>query len=296
VPKLGNDVVGVIGMGNIGRGLADHLAESFDVVGYDPLVAPGLTDSGVRAVESVAALAGLADVVCLSLPSAAASQEVVRELVAAKPCKVQVVIEMSTIGEKTVVACGKIAAAAGVGYLDAPISGGPAGSRAGKLTAMIAGPVDVRQRAQCVLAAACSHIVDMGETVGHGQVVKIVNNVINSTSIAITSEAVSFAVSRGLDLAQVLDVLNSSSGRTQASEVKFPQTVVTGTFLFGSDNRIVAKDMGLFRDAAATGKEPYFVAERTIDLWTRFATECPGADTMEIYPYIRDRIIERTSD
>ncbi len=235
---------------------------------FDPRVAPGLTEAGVRAVESVTALASLADIVCLSLPSADASLQVVKELVGATPRRVQAVVEMSTLGERVVTACAQIATDAGVGYLDAPISGGPAGSREGRLTAMIAGPSQVRDRVRHVLEAACSRIVEMGETVGHGQVVKIVNNVINSTSIAITSEAVSYAVSRGLDLVQVLDVLNSSSGRTQTSEVKFPQTVVTETYHFGSDNRIVAKDMELFREAAAADGEPRFVGDRTIDVWS----------------------------
>lgn len=289
-----SDVVGVVGMGNIGKGLADNMATSFEVVGYDPRIAPGVTESGVRAVGSVTELAGLADIVCLSLPSAKASRQVVEEIIAATPRKVQAIIEMSTIGEQVVIDCGKIAAAAGIGYLDAPISGGPAGSSQGRLTAMVAGPTEVRARVQHVLEKACSHIVDMGSTVGHGQVVKIANNVINSTSIAITCEAVSFAVSRGLDLVQVLDVINSSSGRTQASEVKFPQTVVTETYRFGSDNIIVAKDMELFREAAAADGQPTFVADRTIEVWNRYAADCPGADTMEIYPYIRDRVVART--
>jgi hypothetical protein len=116
---------------------------------------------------------------------------------------------MSTLGERVDFACVEIATATGISYLDAPS--------------------EVRDRARHVLEAACLHIVDMGEMVVRRQVAKIVNNVINSTSIAITSKIAS-SVSR------------ADSGH------------------FGSDGRIVVKNMELFHEAAAADCEPRFLA------------------------------------
>lgn len=280
----------MLGLGKIGRPIGERLAGAFDVVGFDPAVDPSDPPAGIRLLAGPTEIAQQAEIVCLSLPKPPINRAVVAELLAAPRRSVRLILEMSTIGEECAEDCARSAARAGVGYLDCPVSGGRAGASAGRLTLMVAGSAENLARTAPVLARLSSRVIVMGERPGLAQVVKLVNNIINSTSIAITCEAMQYGVSRGLRLTEMLEVVNSSSGRTQASEVKFPEHVLPATFRFGSTNWVVLKDMELYREAALVDGPLGLIAERTIEVWRSFVNDRPGEDTMQIYPYIGDRM------
>jgi 3-hydroxyisobutyrate dehydrogenase len=106
-------------------------------------------------------------------------------------------------------------------------------------------------------------------------------------ALAATSEAVAFGVKVGLDMELMLEVLNASSGQSQATTDKFPNHVLTGRYAAGFANTLMAKDLRLYLDAASEQRGAAGVLGATTALvWQRFAGEEPGADFTRIYPFL----------
>ena len=143
-------------------------------------------------------------------------------------------------------------AARGVAFLDAPVSGGVAGAVAGTLTVMVGGDAATLDRVRPVLAAFAGKVVHCGPT-GAGHALKAVNNALLALHVWSTAEGLAAARAAGVDPAIALDVINASSGRSNASMHLFPERVLTGAFprtfrlaLLDKDARIAA---GIARDA-----------------------------------------------
>jgi 3-hydroxyisobutyrate dehydrogenase-like beta-hydroxyacid dehydrogenase len=181
-----------------------------------------------------------------------------------------------------------------VTYVDAPVSGGVAGAQTGALTMMVG--VDAATFAALrplleFVAQRCFHI---GTQPGQGQAMKLLNNFVSATALAATSEAAVFGSRFGLDLSQMIDVLNASSGRTTASSDKFPMSVIPGTYDFGFAGALMAKDVALYLEAAEADGVPQPVAERIAEVWTEFTTIHPDADFTFIHKHIESVAEKRT--
>ena len=116
---------------------------------------------------------------------------------------------------------------------------------------------------------------------------KLVNNLLAATALAATSEAVAFGLDAGLDLETMLDVLNGSSGRNDATVVKFPQQVVTGRYEHGFSNSLMAKDVGLLLDEVDAAGAAGEITTTIVEVWRRFAADHPDIDFTRIFPYLR---------
>ena len=95
-----------------------------------------------------------------------------------------------------------------------------------------------------------------------------------------------FGVSVGLDMAIMLDVLNASSGQSQATTDKFPNHVLTGRYAAGFANTLMAKDLRLYLAEVEAEGAPSVLGPVTMAIWERFAAEEPGADFTRIYPFV----------
>jgi len=84
----------------------------------------------------------------------------------------------------------------------------------------------------------------------------------------------------------MLEVLNSSSGRSAATADKFPDHVLTGRFASGFTNSLMAKDMRLYVDEAGERGGATSIGAVTAALWEQFAAAEPGADFTRIYPFV----------
>lgn len=281
-------VVGFIGLGLIGAPMAVTMAEGLETIGYDVARKPGDVLGKVRIVADIAALVAASDIVCLSLPSAKVSENVTRAIADAKPRRATTVVELSTIGMKAVEACHAIAAQAGLRYVDAPVSGGVARAATGKLSIMAAGSDDALASARPALEQISARIFVMGEKPGLGQAMKVANNIIGATSLAVTSEAVVFGTRLGLDMAKMIEVINASTGRTEPSEVKFPNSIIPRTFKQGARSAIMRKDVQLYMDDAKATGMPTFISAATDRLWGAFNDTGPDNDFSLIYKYIED--------
>jgi len=143
--------------------------------------------------------------------------------------------------------------------IDSPVSGGVTGAEKGTLAVMVSGP-----RGEFDLLAPVLSIFGkpffIGERPGSAQTMKLANNLLSATAMAATSEAMVMGVKAGLDPTVMIDVINSSSGRSTASEAKFPKSVLPGTFDFGFATGLMYKDLRLCLEEAETLGVPMWIA------------------------------------
>lgn len=279
--------VGVVGLGNMGRVLAANLVDfGFEVLTHD-VAGSEHSPPGAAFVATVEELGRGADVVVCSLPDGAASEQVAAAIARAEGRRTASVVDTSTIGVTAARTIDALLSTAGIGYVDAPVSGGVAGARARTLSVMYAGPAPVCDAVEPVLAGLSDRRRRVGAVAGLAQALKLANNFLSAVALAATSEAVSFGVSVGLDMELALEVLNASSGQSQATSDKFPNQILTGRYAAGFANTLMAKDLRLYLEAAGGRPE----ASRTIgavtaSVWERFAEAEPGADFTRIYPFL----------
>ena len=236
--------VGIVGLGNMGGRIARRLLDAGeDVAGFD-LDAARVADAGARAVASLAALADAADVVLLSLPDSRAIEAVVDDLGPHLRAG-QILVDLSTAAPASTVALHERLAGRDVAYVDAGISGGAAGAEAGTLTIMAGGEADAVDAVRPVLAHFSASVHHMGAS-GSGHVAKLLNNFLNAISLAATAEVMVVGRKAGLDLRQLLEVLNTSTGVNFATLNRFPR-IVEGDYLEGGlTGNLMAKDLMLY--------------------------------------------------
>jgi 3-hydroxyisobutyrate dehydrogenase len=197
------------------------------------------------------------------------------------------VVDTSTVGVPSARFLDTLLADGGMGYVDAPVSGGVAGARARTLTVMYAGSDAACGIVEPVLAGLSDRRRRVGERPGMAQALKLANNFLSATALAATSEAVAFGLSVGLDMDTMLEVLNASSGQSAATTDKFPNHVRTGRYASGFANSLMSKDLTLYLGAVAAQDGPSAMGRATASVWERFATSEPGVDFTRIFPSSR---------
>lgn len=280
-----SEVVGVIGLGNMGSALAANLAERGRALVVHDAAGADRAPAGATVATSCAEVARAADVVVLSLPDGAASELVAGELASTADRRASTVVDTSTTGVEAARRIDGALAGAGIGYVDAPVSGGPAGARARTLVVMYAGTDAACARVEPVLDDVTDRRRRVGDRAGLGQAMKLANNFLSATALLATSEAVAFGAAAGLDPATMLEVLSESSGRSSATDDKFPAHVLTGRYASGFANTLMAKDLALYREATAAVGGAGAVGALTAEAWQRFAEEEPGVDFTRIHPW-----------
>ncbi len=244
----------VIGLGRMGLAMAATLAgKGFAVTGHDvsPARLAEAAKAGLAVGASAAEAARDAEVIVLSLPLAAHVEEVVRGALigAAKPGAV--IVDTSTSEASVSRALAAACAEAGLGFLDAPVSGGPAGAASGSLTFMIGGEERHLEAARPALEAMAAKIVHVGAS-GAGNVAKLANNLLVAAHLLTVSEAVRMGEAAGVPAADLLRVVNAASGRSAVSEVNYPRWIMTGGFDSGFTMGLMRKDVRL---AKSLGEE-----------------------------------------
>ena len=248
-------VVGFVGIGHMGLPMGRNLlAAGVPLIVFnrtrakaEPLGAAGATVAG-----SLAELVAGADIVCTCLDRVETSVEVFLgpDGVAARGRPGMVAIDHGTIGPDTARKIAAGLAASGIGFLDAPVSGGPEGAAKGTLTIMVGGREETFAAAEPVMRAYGKTIVRMGE-VGAGSLTKLVNQLLCFVHGAVAAEALSVAERSGLDLAAVGEVMKVSFGQSRMLERSLAR-VLAGDYEAGAALRLYAKDLRLIEEV---GKE-----------------------------------------
>lgn len=247
--------VGVVGLGNMGRGMAATLArKGFSVLGFDIDADKRavVEAAGVTFVPSLTEVLRRADALVFSLPYAKDVEAVVTAeggLLSRNDRKV-VVIDTSTSDPGTTRRLAARLAAAGHALLDAPVSGGPSGAAEGTLTMMIGGAEADYALARPVLEAMSARAPHVGPS-GAGNIVKLVNNLLVAAHLVTTGEALRLSQAAGLSAEEAVQVVNTATGRSAVSEVMVPRWVVSNTFDSGFSAGLMRKDVRLALELAA---------------------------------------------
>jgi len=263
---------------------AGHQLSVYDTA---PIAVSGLAEAGAEACESARGVADVADLVLVSLPSPEVVSEVARDLAGGSALRVYV--DLSTTGPQVAEEVAELMGTAGVGVVDAPVSGGRAGAESGRLTVMVAGAPEDVAIARPVLELLGSRIFVVGEQPGQGQAVKVINNLMSACSIAITAEATSLGVKAGVDPATLLEVVAASSGSNTAAAQKFPAYVLTRSFEQGFRLNLMAKDVRLCLSEARRHNVPMLLGATVEQLWNLGEAKFPeDADFIEIVRMFED--------
>lgn len=200
--------IGFIGLGNMGGPMAANLSKAgHDVVGYDP--ATTMPEGIIAAASGAEAVAG-AEVVITMLPNGAVLRKVAEDVLQAMPLGA-VLCDCSTVDVESARAVAEEAEGKGLGFLDAPVSGGIGGAAAGTLTFMVGGSDAAFATVGPLFDIMGQKAVHCG-VAGAGQAAKICNNMILGVTMIATCEAFALADKLGLDRQKMFDVVSTSSG------------------------------------------------------------------------------------
>lgn len=246
--------VGVIGLGAMGMGVAMSLVrEGFEVHACDvrPEAVQRVVDaSGIRA-ESPAAMAKVVDVLITVVVTADQTETVLfGENGAAPHMKPgSVVIASATVSPDFAKSLGKRLESLGVLMIDGPISGGAAKAMSGEMTIMTAGVPAAYAKCEPVLQAIAGKIYRLGDEVGPGSVVKMVNQLLAGVHIAAAGEAMALAIRAGANPDQVYEVITNSAGNSWMFQNRVPH-ILAGDYTPLSAVNIFIKDLSIVLDYA----------------------------------------------
>jgi 3-hydroxyisobutyrate dehydrogenase len=244
--------IGFIGLGNMGAPMAANLATAgHTVTGFDTAAS---MPAGVTAADSAEAAARDADVVITMLPNGQILRAVAGSII---PAMMQgaVLCDCSTVDVDSAKAVADQAHAAGLGALDAPVSGGIGGAQAGTLTFMVGGQDDAFAKVAPLLDIMGQKTVHCGES-GAGQAAKICNNMILGVTMVATCEAFALADKLGLDRQKMFDVVSTSSGSSWSMNTYCPapgigpKSPADNDYTPGFAAELMLKDLNLSQQAA----------------------------------------------
>ena len=270
--------IGFIGLGNMGGPMAANLTRAgHQVTGFD-LIAP-MPEGVSRATSAAGAVAG-ADVVITMLPNGAILRSVAAEVIAAM-LPGAVLCDCSTVDVETARAVADQAAAAGLGALDAPVSGGIGGATAGTLTFMVGGSDSSFAAVGPLFDIMGQKAVHCGAA-GAGQAAKICNNMILGVTMIATCEAFALADKLGLDRQKMFDVVSTSSGYSWSMNAYCPapgigpKSPADNGYRPGFAADLMLKDLRLSQQAAAGADADTPMGQLATDLYRRFVEDEGG--------------------
>ena len=264
--------VAFLGLGAIGRPMAQRIAEAkFPLAVWNRTASRArdfASSTGARLAASPADAARDADVVITCLPNSpdvAALLDGDDGLLAGMRSGAALVD--CTSGEpETSRRIAHQLAERGIDFLDAPVSGGVSGAEKGALTVMVGGDAAVLERVRPVLASFGQKIVHCG-AVGAGDALKAVNNALLAVHVWSAAEGLALLKKAGVSPSVALEVINASSGRSNASMNLFPERVLTRAFPRTFRLALLDKDVGIAASAAAAEHVPAPLLQLTAALW-----------------------------
>ncbi|MGK7653297.1 3-hydroxyisobutyrate dehydrogenase [Roseovarius sp. B08] len=270
--------IGFIGLGNMGAPMAANLAAAgHEVTGFDTA---GTTAEGVAEAASAEAAAADADVVITMLPNGQILRSVADAVIPAMK-KGAVLLDCSTVDVNSARAVAEQANAAGLGALDAPVSGGIGGAQGGTLTFMVGGDDSAFETAKPLFDIMGQKAVHCGPS-GNGQAAKICNNMILGATMIVTCEAFALADKLGLDRQAMFDVVSISSGYSWSMNAYCPapgigpQSPSDNDYKPGFAAELMLKDLTLAMQAAESADADTPIGQAARDLYRRFVEDEDG--------------------
>ncbi len=241
--------VGFLGVGNMGLPMASRLLDG----GHELWISDvrenamrPLLERQARRAASPKELADNCDTVVISLPSLKIFREALsgpNGLLSGRTIKT--LINTCTTGGPFIAEITQACASNGVNVVDAPISGGVSGARAGTLAVMVSGDEAKVAELMPIFRLWGKTVVMAGERPGAAQIMKLTNNILCAVSLVATSEAMAMAAKGGVSAEAMLQVINGGTGQNFATTSIFPNAVLPGSYDYGATVEILMKDVDL---------------------------------------------------
>jgi len=251
-------LMGFIGVGRMGGPMATRLLDAgYSLCVYDVSAeaTKPFSARGAQIAASPAEVASEAEIVLVSLPT----PDIVREVAlgsnggVVNGSKVVLMVDLSTTGPGVATEVAAKLAEKHIGLVDAPVSGGVTGAKAGALAVMVSCPKKTFEEIEPLLTTFGKTFFT-GEKPGLAQTAKLANNLLAATALVASSEALAMGVKAGLHPKVLIDIINASSGRNSATQDKFPRAILPRTFDFGFATGLSYKDVRLcVEEAEAMG-------------------------------------------
>lgn len=256
--------IGFIGLGVMGRKMAHNLVKSgYELVVSDLIVEAvnELVEVGATAAKTSAELAESCDIIFSSLPNSAIVEGVTlgKDGILQGAKEGTIYIDLSSITPKSIQKIASKAKEKGVYVLGSPVSGGSIGAEKGTLTIMVGGNKEAYEKALPALNCIGKKIYYVGEDVGAGNTVKIVNNLLLGANMVAVTEALALGVKAGLEPNIMYEIISKSSGSSYALTAKYENFIAKGNFEPGFTIDLQYKDLQLAVDTAKDLKMPLII-------------------------------------
>lgn len=271
---MSKKIISIVGLGNMGRGMAETLLrQGYQVLGYD------LSEDARKQAEELGVviaplkeLLNSSEIMLLSLPKAEHVEALVLgdSGIEAFGQEGLTIIDTTTSTPEVSRKIHQKLMAKGITFIDAPVSGGPSGAKNGTMTMVVGATDNEFLKIQPFLADLSAVQVNVGEC-GAGNVVKICNNLLAAAHLITTAEAVALAQKSGVDAEKLLAGINKGSGRSAVSEVNFPKWILNEAFNSGFTIGLMRKDVGLADSLAHSENMNLPLSNKVIELWQQSA-------------------------
>lgn len=263
--------IGFIGLGSMGMGSAKVLVNAgFPVKGFDirESVRDEFTAAGGQGVATVVEAATDVDLLVVLVVNSEQADDVLfgSGAAAVAMSKGSVVFLGSTVSPDYSKATAAKLEAMGLEMLDAPVSGGPIRAAAGTMSIMLAGKPDVIDKVQPALDAMAEHVHRMGDEIGLGATMKLVNQVLAGIHITSAVEALAFGARAGLDPQKIFDVISTSAGNSWMFQNRVPH-ILDDDYTPASAVDIWPKDLGLVLETAKSMNFPMPISSAALQLF-----------------------------
>jgi 3-hydroxyisobutyrate dehydrogenase-like beta-hydroxyacid dehydrogenase len=263
--------VGMIGLGAMGGGMVNRLLEQgvdVHVTDVDEARVAAVTAAGATAHDCAAQVAAAAEIILVSLPNSTIVESVLLGAggVLEGARAGTVVVDMSSSDPDSTVRLAARCEAAGISFLDAPVSRGAKAARDGTLSLLVGGDADVLERARPVLGALGTDIIHVGG-VGCGHAAKALNNHLSATALLASIEGILLAVRSGVKAEIAVEAINQGSGASHMTQVRFPRYYLPRRFDSDFALALMDKDCRIAAQMAQRSSRPMLLGAATSQLY-----------------------------
>ena len=263
--------IGFIGLGHMGGYMAANLLHAgFKLVVHDidRNVVDRTAAKGAEVGTDPADVAAKSEVIITSLPSPdiLAQVALARNGILEGATAGSILIATDTVLPETIYKISEQANRKGVSVLDAPVSGGPNGAKAGTLTVMVGGGKEAFEKCDPIFKAIGKNIHYVGPS-GTGCIAKLINNLCSLANTVAVCEGFVLGVKAGIDPKILYQVISTSTGRSYALEHKLANQIAKGNFEPGFSIKIAAKDLSLITALGRIHAVPLFLTSAVEQLF-----------------------------
>jgi 3-hydroxyisobutyrate dehydrogenase len=291
--KERNVPVGYIGLGNMGGALAERLQLQHPLWVHDlnESAMQRLADLGATPCPDPGAVADECDIIFLCLPTTGHVREAIFGSggLGERLRSGTTVVDQTTGDPHATRYIANLLAERDVDLVDAPVSGGAAGARAGTIAIMVGATQGQYDRVQPLLSTISPNVFHAG-TVGSGQVIKLVNNLLSGAQRLLTLEAIALAAKNGLDPHRAVDILIAGGGRNSYLERFMGPRVLDGKLSPGFTLGLLHKDIKLACELGAESGTPMFFAALTRELYQMHVNELGYNAQVDAAALVVDRL------